>query len=420
MQPVLVHLRWFAQPTRVAWVYGACALAALVFSLLIWRRRGRDPRRLAPWLGGGLAFAVLAYVKRDQLLPPADFVVTSSGASLVLSAITAWVVTLGLAGRAGVPASKAASAFFVAALAGVLSARWTYLLANPQAVVHWANWLSVRGGGLLGYPGLIVGLGVGAWWLARDPDARLGSLTARKWLDAAAPALALGSAIVRTGCYFFGCDYGRPLPEDANGVFRHLGVYPHWSSETLDGWGAPAWIAQVNTGAISETARESLPVHATQLYEASAGVLLFALLVWARPRCRKPGQAFGVFVLGYAWIRLTFDLLRGDAERGLLGPNLEGRLLLALGWIVWALLAGVAIEKLVRAVRIRAALRIGLLLPGLVLLVVRIGRPPWDPLRVSLTQWLALLSAAACAAAFHWIERQPSPGDEVEANAGPA
>lgn len=419
MQPVLLHLRWFTQPTSVAWVYGASALVALAFAGLVWRQGSREPRRLAPWVIAAALLGILGAVRRHQVLPPTEFVLTSSGASLVLAAVTAWILTLGLVQRVGGGVERAGSAFFVAAAAGLLSARWVYLLANPSAVVHWASWLSVRGGGLLGYPGLIVGLGVGAWWVARGRDGSAGAIASRQWLDAAAPAAALGAAVVRGGCYLFGCDYGRPLPADAAPVLQRLGTFPHWQAHTLDGWGSPAWVAQVNDGLLPDVARESLPVHPTELYETCLALILFALLVWLRPRCRRPGQVFGVFVLGYAWLRLSCDLLRGDPERGLLGPAIEGRLLLGLAWIVWGLLAGIAAAQLVRDARWRSSLRIALLLPGLVMLVVRIGRHPWDPLTVSLTQWLALLSTAACAYGFQWLERQPSVaeargGDAVE------
>ncbi|MEZ4371442.1 MAG: prolipoprotein diacylglyceryl transferase [Polyangiaceae bacterium] len=419
MQPVLLHLRWFVQPTSVAWVYGACAVAALAFSFAVWRRRGLDLQRLLPWVIAALVLGVLAGVRRGQALPATELVVTSSGASLVLAAVSAWILTLGLVQRSGGSVARASSAFFLAALAGLLSARWMYLLANPEAVVHWASWLSVRGGGLLGYPGLLVGLGVGAWWMARAPEQRAGSVAARQWLDAAAPAAALGASVVRVGCYLFGCDYGRVLPEDSAALLSSLGTFPHWQAQTLEGWGAPAWVAQVNGGLLSDTSRESLPVHPTELYEAVLGVLLFGLLVWVRPRCKRPGQVFGVFVLGYAWLRFSCDLLRGDGERGLLGPALEGRLLLGLGWIVWGLLAGFAAAQLVRDARWRSSLRVALLLPGLSMLVVRVGRHPWDALTISLTQWLALLSTAACAVGFQWLERQPSstkerPADVVE------
>ncbi|MGE3673679.1 MAG: hypothetical protein AB7K71_28670, partial [Polyangiaceae bacterium] len=184
MQPVLLHLRWFVQPTSVAWVYGACAVAALTFSFVVWRRRGRDFQRLLPWVIAAVVLGALAVVRRGQALPATELVVTSSGASLVLAAVSAWILTLGLVQRSGGSIARASSAFFVASLAGLLSARWMYLLANPKAVVHWASWLSVRGGGLLGYPGLLVGLAVGAWWMARAPEQRAGSVAARQWLDA--------------------------------------------------------------------------------------------------------------------------------------------------------------------------------------------------------------------------------------------
>jgi prolipoprotein diacylglyceryltransferase len=61
-------------------------------------------------------------------------------------------------------------------------------------------------------------------------------------------------------------------------------------------------------------------VHPTQLYESAAGVLLLGLVLLARRRRRRPGEAFVAFTIGYAALRFLIEVLRADPHRGSLGP----------------------------------------------------------------------------------------------------
>ena len=68
------------------------------------------------------------------------------------------------------------------------------------------------------------------------------------------------------------------------------------------------WVAQHGT---------TLPIHPTQLYESLAQLLLFVLLMIARvpPVPRTDPR---LYLIGYAMIRTTVELFRGDFERGTL------------------------------------------------------------------------------------------------------
>ena len=69
------------------------------------------------------------------------------------------------------------------------------------------------------------------------------------------------------------------------------------------------WVAQHGT---------TLPIHPTQLYESLAQLLLFVLLMIARRYRRFHGQILALYLIGYAIIRTTVELFRGDFERGTL------------------------------------------------------------------------------------------------------
>jgi phosphatidylglycerol:prolipoprotein diacylglycerol transferase len=68
------------------------------------------------------------------------------------------------------------------------------------------------------------------------------------------------------------------------------------------------------------TAKASLPVHPTELYEAAASLLFFAGLIALRPLRRFRGQSFVMLVLAYGFTRFVLEGLRGDPERGQWGP----------------------------------------------------------------------------------------------------
>jgi len=111
-----------------------------------------------------------------------------------------------------------------------------------------------------------------------------------RFLDAGAPAMAVGEAVSRVGCFCAGCCYGRTW----NGPWSV--VFPAYSYAAVD---------QRYQGVLSSTSAHSLPVHPVQLY----GVVLMSLLAWVLVRClRKPhhdGLIFFLFLIGYGAYRLA-------------------------------------------------------------------------------------------------------------------
>jgi len=132
--------------------------------------------------------------------------------------------------------------------------------------------------GLSWFGGLLGGVGAGLWALGRR---RIPLLPA---LAAAAPALAVGHAIGRIGCFLVGDDYGRPtdLPW---GV-----AFPEGLPPTL------------------------VPVHPTQLYE-TGGLLLVA---WVLLRWRRRGVSDAMVFAGYlvlaGSLRFLIEFIRVNAR----------------------------------------------------------------------------------------------------------
>jgi phosphatidylglycerol:prolipoprotein diacylglycerol transferase len=110
--------------------------------------------------------------------------------------------------------------------------------------------------------------------------------------DLTGPAIALGQAIGRVGCFMAGDDYGRPSDVP-------------WAVKFTD-----PDVARIGGAPLG------VPLHPVQLYESVVCLLLFATLVGLSQRKRFDGQVILTYTLAYAIARFFLEFFRGDADRG--------------------------------------------------------------------------------------------------------
>jgi phosphatidylglycerol:prolipoprotein diacylglycerol transferase len=181
---------------------------------------------------------------------------------------------------------------------------WDVLRADPW---HWAR---IEDPGYVWYGGAIA-LAPVTWWFTTSRGMDKGLVA-----DAGAPALALGVAVGRLGCFLGGCCYG------------HATDVP--------------WAVHFPQG---EAARLG-SVHPTQLYESGVGFLMLAWVVWRFPRRKVKGELLAVCATVYALQRFVTEFFRGDSERGVhLGMGTSQIIsipvfLVALGVTVWLFRTG--------------------------------------------------------------------------------
>jgi len=202
--------------------------------------------------------------------------------------------------RLGAPLTMSAAhvtdLIFWILLSAVLGARLLYVAANWELYRQAPfEMFAVWHGGLIFYGGLAAAIPT-AWWLLRRWRLPIGLA-----LDCFTPALAVGHAIGRIGCFLNGCCYGKPTEA--------------W-------WGV--------TFLWSEARR-----HPTQLIE-SAFLLMLSLVFaiwllrgrpWRRPPC---GRVALTYVLVYAAWRFGIEFLRADNPVLAAGLNLPQWLSLIL------------------------------------------------------------------------------------------
>ena len=215
------------------------------------------------------------------------------GACMAVGFLLCWTLIERLSGR-----KDLSNFIFSLMVAGVVGSRAAYVIehwrsdfaARPMDVIR------VDQGGLMFYGGLILAIVVFFAWCAIKRERPLALA------DLFCTVIPLGHACGRIGCFFYGCCYGRLSSSPLAVKFPRL---------------SPAWYQQLDDGLIDHTAATSLPVLPTQLFEAAALLILFAVLFAVYRRYRRHTAA--LYLIGYGIIRFGLEYLRGD-PRAAVGP----------------------------------------------------------------------------------------------------
>ena len=245
-----------------------------------------------------------------------SFEITTFGLMMFLAFVAAgWVLSRQFK-RYGLTDDAASSMVMAAAIGGIVGAKIYY-------AILFRDWhLLFDRAGLVWYGGMIGGFLACSWLVWRK---KLDYLTVA---DAAAPALAIGYALGRIGCFLVGDDYGRPT--DAwFGVAFPKGAPPTTAYE-LRKFGAPV------DPAIPDY--QVLSVHPTQLYETGMALIMFVVLMWLNRRPHRRGLAWGLFLIMLGIERFLVEIVRAKDDR-FLGPFTVAQLisvLIIVAGIVWA------------------------------------------------------------------------------------
>lgn len=215
------------------------------------------------------------------------------GACMAIGFLACWNLIERLSGRRDL-----SNMILSLMISGVVGSRIAYVIEHWQSefASRPMDVIRVDQGGLMFYGGLILAIAVFFVWCVAKREKPL------ELADLFCAVIPLGHACGRLGCFFYGCCYGRLSCSPLAVAFpRH----------------SPAWCQQVNDCLIDSSARTSLPVLPTQLFEATALLALFAVLYFAYRRCRRHTAA--LYLVGYGAIRFGLEYLRGD-PRAAVGP----------------------------------------------------------------------------------------------------
>jgi phosphatidylglycerol:prolipoprotein diacylglycerol transferase len=258
------------------------------------------------------------------------------GFYFLIAILTAYVLAVRRADRAGLDVPLFENAVVWGIVGAILGARLSHflfwdlrtLLADPLVfLLFWDGGESITGG--------LAGGVLAAVLYFRRHRANFW-----RYFAAASPAILVGQAIGRVGCFLNGDAWGIPTTLPWGVSEPKFGtLVPGFVRDHLVP--SPAWVWSVNHGYITPSAVATVPLHPTQLYESLGDVLLAWLVIRLLRSLREhDGPWPKVFLLhlgGYSLLRFGLEFLHGDRNVTVWA----GMTALQVGLLVFAALSGV-------------------------------------------------------------------------------
>ncbi len=245
------------------------------------------------------------------------FAVSSYRVLILLAAAVTIGLALAVAARRGLPMARATTTILLMAAAVPVGARLLDAATNADLYRSEPDrLLSTDLASFSLYGGLLLALAVGL------VACRLLAVDVVRLADSTAPALGMGLAVVRVGCFLAGCCFGvqTDLPW---GVTYPVGSSVHLH-QLLSGVG-------LFSGVVA-------PVHPTQLYEAMGGLIAAGLAGLLLYRKAVDGTAFLVSAIWFSAIRWANYYLRVQSSSFTMPtwfyPALYLGIILACGWLL--------------------------------------------------------------------------------------
>jgi phosphatidylglycerol:prolipoprotein diacylglycerol transferase len=209
------------------------------------------------------------------------------GLLLVAALLAALWLAGRLAAKQGLDPHKVQDLGIASIIAGLVGAKLLLVIVDfDQYRLSPRSILDILQSGGVFYGGLLGAIPV-AWWYIRKYQ-----MPVFETLDVLAPAVALGQAVGRLGCFAAGCCFG--------------------SSSTLP------WAVMFHDESAHALVGVPLnvPLHPSQLYESFGAFILLMVLLRVLKNRRFPGQVAALYLLSYAVLRFVLEFFRGDVARG--------------------------------------------------------------------------------------------------------
>ncbi len=207
------------------------------------------------------------------------------GLMIAIGILAAYWNTERLAKKAGLNPEPVFNILIVGVGFGILGAKLLFyitildeILANPKLIV--TNLTE----GFVVYGGIIFGI-VAALLYCKKKE-----LHFFRYLDCAAPSIAIAQGFGRIGCFLAGCCYGTPMESPISITFTHSAYAPN-----------------------------NIPLFPSQLVSSAFDFVHFFVLCFLFKRNKRPGSIGAFYLVFYSIGRFIIEFFRGDLERGNVG-----------------------------------------------------------------------------------------------------
>lgn len=221
---------------------------------------------------------------------------------MFLAFVVAGVVVRSELVRKGHEGDLAWDFLFMAVIGGIVGAKLYYVLLNFDRLQAEGLSFIFSRGGMVWYGGFLLAAALVAW------EARKSPVPVPRVADAVAPALAIGYAVGRIGCFLVGDDYGRPT-DSWVGIAFPDGAPPTTVENLENQFGVAV------DPALVEKYGNVIPVHPTQLYEVGMSTLIFAVLWALRGGGRPDGWLFMLWLALAGVERFVVEIFRAKDDR---------------------------------------------------------------------------------------------------------
>jgi len=177
---------------------------------------------------------------------------------------------------------QANSLFLLLLLAGIVGGKVFVIFENPSFYFHNPSQL-LSTNGFVFYGSLLTTIPLMLWFFRKNKIPVLGML------DVMAMVTCIVHGFGRIGCFNAGCCYGKPTSSFLGVIFTD----PTCQAQPLN-----------------------VPLHPTQLYEATLIFIILIILFFIDRSKRFDGQVFLSYLILYGVCRVILEVYRGDLQRG--------------------------------------------------------------------------------------------------------
>jgi len=226
-----------------------------------------------------------------ELFHIGNFPITTYGIWLTIGMLLALFAASRLGAKDGISKDRIYDLGLWTLVGGLVGSKVLMILVEPNVQVFTLDFLRSGGvfyGGLIG--GFLTVVGLMLYY----------KLPFWKVADAFAPAVALGQAFGRQGCFAAGCCWGKPTDS-------FLGI--HFTELGHEYTGVP----------IYGPGHTDLFLYPTQLIESFTMFAVFAFLYWLHKRKKFDGQILIAYGIIYSIFRFLIEFIRDDPRGDLFG-----------------------------------------------------------------------------------------------------